>query len=161
LGFAVLGCSCAYTTSTAQLPSHLRTVAVPVFENSTAEYNLEQDVTAAVIGRFVQDNHLKVVDERTADCVVRGKIIEYRNSVFGIQTSNDIAQEYRVTIGIEIVFKDLVKNREVWNDKALVKTANYYVQDVPGHPAQSEIDGRKTAIAKLADEIFSRSVESW
>ena len=49
LGFAVLGCSCAYTTSTAQLPSHLRTVAVPVFENSTAEYNLEQDVTAAVI----------------------------------------------------------------------------------------------------------------
>ena len=36
---------------------------------------------------------------------MRGKIIEYRNSVFGIQTSNDIAQEYRVTIGIEIVFR--------------------------------------------------------
>jgi Lipopolysaccharide-assembly len=161
LSVAVLGSSCAYTTSTAQLPTHLRSVAVPVFENTTAEYNLEQDVTAAVIERFVQDNHLKVVDERAADCVVRGKIIEYRNSVFGIQTTNDLSQEYRVTIGVEVVFKDLVKNREVWNDKDLVKTSNYYVQDVPGHPAQTEIDGRKAAILKLADEIFSRSVESW
>ena len=64
LGVLALGLACGgcgYTTSTALLPSHLKTVAVPVFENATIEYNLERDITDAVIARLVQDNHLKVV----------------------------------------------------------------------------------------------------
>jgi outer membrane lipopolysaccharide assembly protein LptE/RlpB len=152
--------SCGYTTSPALLPSHLKTVAIPVFENETTESALEQDVTNAVINRFVQDNHLKVVDERSADSVLRGKITGYRNMVFGITTSTT-AQEYRVTITLSVVFKDLVKNREVWNEPELVKTANYYVVDVPGQPARTELDGRKEAIAKIADEILARTVEGW
>jgi|SRR6185503_9322104 len=157
---AVLGTSCAYSTSTALLPSHLRTVAIPVFENATTEYSLEQEVTETVIRRFVEDNHLRVVDERSADCVLRGRIVSYRNSVFGI-SNVALAQEYRVAIGVDVTFKDQVKNREIWHDPALEKTANYYVQNVPGQVAKTELDGRKEAIQKLADEILSRSVESW
>lgn len=152
--------SCGYTTSPALLPSHLKTVAIPVFENATTEYTLEQDITDAVIRRFVEDNHLKVVDEASATSVLKGRVTSYQNSVFGISTS-DRAQEYRVTIGVEIVFKDNVKNREIWRDDALVKTANYYVQDVPGQTARTELDGRQEAIKKIADEILSRSIESW
>ena len=72
---AALAGACAYTTSTALLPSHLKTVAIPVFENATTEYTLEQEVTDAVIAHFVADNHLKVVDERSANSVIKGKII--------------------------------------------------------------------------------------
>jgi len=42
-----------------------------------------------------------------------------------------------------------------------VKSANYYVQDVPGQKAQTELDGRQEAINKISDEILSRSVEGW
>ena len=35
------------------------------------------------------------------------------------------------------------------------------VVDVPGQTAQTELDGRKEAIAKIAHEILSRSVEGW
>jgi hypothetical protein len=156
---AVAG-SCAYSTSTALLPPHLKTVAIPVFENETTEYTLEQEVTDAVIKRFVADNHLRVVDERSANAVVRGKVTVYRNSIFGISNVS-LAQEYRVTIGVSVVFKDLVKNREIWSDDNLVKTANYYVQNVPGQEAKTELDGRKEAISKIADEILSRTVETW
>ncbi len=152
--------SCGYTTSPALLPSHLKTVAIPVFENTTTEYTLAQEITDAVIARFVADNHLRIVDERSADCVVRGKLVSYRNSVFGI-SSADRAQEYRVAIGVSVVFKDLVKNREIWSEPAMEKTANYYVQNVPGQAAKTELDGRKEAIQKIADEILSRSIESW
>src|SRR5213593_3472947 len=113
--------ACAYSTSTALLPPHLKTVAIPVFENATTEYTLEQQVTEAVIRRFVADNHLRVVDERSANSVVQGKITYYKNSVFGISEVSR-AQEYRVTIGVSVVFKDLVKNREIWSDEDLVKT---------------------------------------
>jgi hypothetical protein len=104
--------SCGYTTSPAMLPSHLKTIAVPVFENATTEYTLEQEVTEAVIAKFVQDNHLKVVDEREANLVVRGKVTLYRNAVFGFSEAAQ-AQEYRVTISIAVTLKDHVKNREL------------------------------------------------
>jgi hypothetical protein len=135
-------------------------VAIPVFENGTTEYTLEQEITAAVLERFVRDNHLRIVDERSADGVIRGRITTYKNAVFGFSAANR-AQEYRVTIGCSVVFKDLVKNREIWNEPDLVKTANYFVVDVPGDSARTELDGRKEAITKIADEILSRSVEGW
>jgi hypothetical protein len=152
--------SCAYTASPALLPPHLKTVAIPVFQNGTTEYTLEQDVTNAVIDRFVRDNHLRVVDLKSANAVVEGKLTGYKNAVFGFSAANR-AQEYRVTITCSVVFKDLVKNREIWSEPNLVKTANYYVVPVPGDSAKTELDGRKEAIAKIADEVLARSVESW
>ena len=159
LALALFAGSCAYSTSTALLPSHLKTVAIPVFENETTEYTLEQEITDAVIRRFVADNHLRVVDERSADSILRGKVTEYRNAIFGISNVS-LAEEYRVTIGVAVVFKDQVKNREIWNDE-FFKTANYYVTSVPGDTARTEVDGRKAAVQKIADEIVSRSVEGW
>jgi hypothetical protein len=155
----LLASGCGYTASPALLPPHLKTVGIPLFENETSEYTLEQDVTDAVVKAFVADNHLRVVDEKSADCVVKGKLTDYRNAVFGISNA-ELAQEYRVTIAVSVVFKDAVKNREIWHDD-IVKTANYYVQPVPGQQAKTELDGRKEAIQKIADEILSRSIESW
>ena len=157
---AVLAGGCAYTTNTALLPSHLKTVAIPVFENGTTEYTLEQEVTDAVIARFVADNHLKVVDERSANAIIKGRIILYKNAVFGFNQAAQ-AQEYRVTISVSVVFKDLVKNREIWKDPEITKYANYYVQAVPGDSAHTELQGRQQAVAKIADEILSRTVEGW
>jgi len=158
LALGVAGC--AYSTSSALLPTHLKTVAVPVFENGTTEYTLEQQVTDAVIARFVNDNHLKVVDERSADLLVKGRILGYRNAVFGFNTAVN-AQEYRITIAVSVVLKDQVKNREIWNDGNLIRTSNYYVVDVPGDSAKTELDGRKQAIDKIAEEILARTVEGW
>ena len=160
LAAALAPVSCAYTTSTAMLPPHLKTIAIPVFENGTAQHTLEQEMTQVVIDRFVQDNHLKVVDERSANAVLRGRITDYRNSIFGFSV-NTQAQEYRVTLTVSITVKDLVKNREMWKDENLTKTVNYFVVDVPGQSARTELDGRKEAIQKIADEILSRSVEGW
>lgn len=151
---------CGYSASPAVLPQHLKTIAIPLFENQTSEYTLSQELTDAVVARFLSDNHLRIVDEKSADCVVQGRLTQYRNAIFGI-SNTDLAQEYRVTIGVAVVFKDQVKNREIWRDDDLVRTANYYVQPGPGHEAKSELDGRKEAIQKIADEIFSRSVQSW
>jgi hypothetical protein len=86
-------------------------------------------------------------------------VTQYRNAVFGF-TNNATSNEYRVTVAVEVTFKDLVKNRELWSGE-IVKTANYYVQDVPGQKAQTELDGRQEAINKISDEILSRSVEGW
>lgn len=150
---------CGYTASPALLPQHLKSVAIPVFENGTPEAQLEQQITDAVVQAFVKDNHLRIVDEKSANAVVRGKVTQYKNAVFGFSSTAQ-ATEYRVTVGLQVMFKDLVKNRELWSDE-IVKSAIYYVQQVPGQEAKTELDGRKDAIAKIADEVLSRSVEGW
>jgi hypothetical protein len=156
----LLAGGCGYTASPALLPQHLKTVAIPVFENGTAEALLEREVTDAVIARFVKDNHLRIVDEKSANAVVRGRVTQYKNAAFGFSSSTQQANEFRVTIGVQVTFKDLVKNRELWNNE-IVKTANYYAQPVPGQEPKSDLDGRKEAVTKIADEILARSVEGW
>ena len=150
---------CGYTASPALLPQHLKTVAIPVFENATPIAALEQEITDAVVQRFVKDNHLRIVDEKSANAVIRGKVTQYKNDVFGFSSSST-ATEFRVTIGVQVTFKDLVKNRELWSDE-LVKSSIYNVQQVAGQETKSELDGRKDAITKIADEVLSRSVEGW
>ena len=105
---------------------------------------IEKEITQAVIDKFIADNHLRVVDERSANSVLRGRVVAYKNTVFGFTGSNR-AQEYRVTLTVDVTFKDLVKNREVWKDAEITKYANYYVQPVPGDSARTENDTASTA----------------
>jgi hypothetical protein len=149
---------CAYTVSTG-IPSHIRTVAVPAFANASVQYTLGQELADAVIDRFVRDNHLRVVSQREANSVIEGKVLEYRNDVFGYNTSAQ-AQEYRVGVRVEVRFKDLVKNRDLWND-VLIKTENYSAVATPGRPAVTEDQARQDLVGKVADEVLSRTVSRW
>jgi outer membrane lipopolysaccharide assembly protein LptE/RlpB len=153
-------CSCGYTTSSASIPPHLKTLAIPVFENGTTEPGLEQTITTEVVARFVADNHFKIVDERQADAILRGRVTSYKNTVFGFSVQTQ-SQEYQAAVGVSVVMKDVVRNRELWHADNLIKTANYYVVDVPGQPAKTELEGRQDAIKKIADEIVARTVQGW
>lgn len=160
-GLALLAAGCGYSASPALLPQHLKSVAIPVFENGTPQANLEQQLTDEVVQRFVRDNHLRIVDEKSANSVIRGKITAYKNSPYGFSSNSTTANAFRVTINVTVTFKDMVKNREMWSDN-LVKSAIWYVGEVPGQSAaRNEEEGRKEAILKLADEVLSRSVEGW
>jgi hypothetical protein len=153
------GCG-IYSTTPGNLPGHIKTVAIPTFENLTTEVGLDQEVSQAVMDRFVADNNLRVVDEGDADAVITGAVIAYKNAIFGF-TANVEAEEYRVTITVSTKLFDRVKNREIWRDENLTRTSNYYVKAVPGQVAQDELTGRTQAIEKIADEILSRTVDVW
>jgi hypothetical protein len=162
LGFSALALpSCGiYSTSPGTLPGHIKTLAIPAFENKTTQVGLEEEITQAVITRFVDDNHLKIVAESDANAVLSGAVVDYRNTVFGF-TGREQAQEYRVQITVAVRLMDKVKNRELWRDDSMIKTQNYYVISVPGQEPQDEVSGRKQAVQKIADEILSRTIENW
>jgi outer membrane lipopolysaccharide assembly protein LptE/RlpB len=153
------GCG-IYSTRPGALPAHIKTIAVPTFENRTVTVGLDESITDAVTRRFLTDNNLKVVALDEADAVLYGAVVDYRNTVFGF-TAGEVATEYRVSITVAARLVDRVKNREIWRDEGLVKTHNYYVVSVPGQVAQDEISGREEAITKIADEILTRTVENW
>jgi hypothetical protein len=145
---------CGYSLTT-RLPSHIKTVAVPTFQNETLEYGLEEEITQAVIDRFTEDNNLRVVSEDRADAVVYGVIKAYKRRVAGF-TSEEIANEYEVAIIIDVVVRDRVKTKELWGEEGMARTTNYFVDQV-----ESERQGRQPAVQQIAEDIVSRTVQGW
>jgi outer membrane lipopolysaccharide assembly protein LptE/RlpB len=150
---------CGYTVS-GSLPSHLKTLAIPIFANSTVEFGLADDITQSLVGGFLADRHLRIVQERDADAVLRGTVVSYQNRVFGY-TATERATEYEVILVVKVVFRDMVKNRDIWKEDALTVRTTYNVVSVGTEPAKTEADGRRDVIQKLSDQIVSRTVQGW
>ncbi|MFQ5870413.1 MAG: hypothetical protein ACE5JC_10975, partial [Candidatus Zixiibacteriota bacterium] len=62
MGFALTFCvSCGVYSFSGSALSGVRTVGVPLFENQTTEYDLQEKLTEKVTNSFIADNTLKVV----------------------------------------------------------------------------------------------------
>jgi len=150
---------CGYTLRSA-LPSNLKSIAIPVFGNNTVEFGIADDVTQALVNGFLNDRHLKIVQERDADSVLRGTVLAYKNQVFGY-TSQERATEYEVVLTVQIAFRDVGRNRDLWKEDALTVRSTYNVVAVGAEAAKTEADGRRDAVQKLADLVVSRTVQGW
>lgn len=150
---------CAYSFRGTNLPAHIKTVAIPNFDNETLEPNLDQEVTTAVIERFIRDGRLKIAPEGQADARLEGKIIKYENKVYNYQADQS-PRDYIVVLTVALSLRDQVKNRDLWKDDGMTRTAVH----VPGGqtPAlTTEEEARREAIDTLARDLVSRTLEQW
>ena len=150
---------CGYTVRSS-LPSHLKTLAIPIFGNNTVEFGLADDITQSLVNGFLADRSMRIVQERDANAVLRGSVVAYRNQVFGY-TSSERATEYEIVLTVQVAFRDMIKNRDVWKEDALTVRTTYNVVAVGTEPAKTETDGRKEVVQKLTDQIVSRTVQGW
>lgn len=156
---ALLAGGCGYTLSSV-LPSHIKTLAVPVFANSTVEFGLADDVTRAVQDAFLADRRLRIVGERQADAVLRGTVVAYRNQPFSY-TREERPTQYEIVLTVKALFRDLVKNHDLWKEDALTVRTTYNVVPVGAAPAKTEVEARAELVKSLADQIVSRTVQGW
>lgn len=131
-----------------------KTIAIPLFENQTSEYGIRELLTEGVINRFIQDGGMSVVNERNADAVLRGVIVEYRREPFTYDASERV-KEYRVTITIQARLEDPTKRSVVWEEKALSQWGVFQAE------GEGDDDGKRRAIEKLAEDIVNRTVKGW
>lgn len=158
---AGLATGCGYSFSGSSLPSHLKTIAIPVFENQSLDPTIADDVTRGMIDLFLEDNRLKVVRESRADCVLEGKVADYERRVYSY-TSAQEPQEYIVVIKLAVVLKDRVKNQDLWSKNDLQATATYAaVAGAQVGQADSEMQARELAIKQLGQDILAKSLEQW
>jgi hypothetical protein len=151
------GCTCRYSFSQSSLPTHIRSVAIPVLGNETVEPGLEQELSEAIARQFLDDGTLRVVPENEADSAIYGVVTRYVNQVFGYN-ADEQTEEYEVVIELSVEFKDLVKRKTRWQDESMVGRTTYFVV---GPEAQDEVSGRAGAIERLAQDILNRTVRSW
>jgi hypothetical protein len=158
---ALLGVGCGYSFSGNSLPSHLKTIAIPVFENGTLDPSIADEVTAGLLDQFLADNRLKVAREARADCVLEGKVTQYERRVYSYTAAQE-PQEYIVVIRLAVVLKDRVKNQDLWSKDDLQATATYAaVAGAQIGQADTEAGARSLAIKQLGQDILAKSLEQW
>lgn len=104
--------ACGYQlagTGTAQLPSHIKTISIPLFDNKSGEPTIQRTLTNAVRNAFITDGRLKVVEPEGADLVMNGVLTSYSIRAVSFDT-NDVATQYWVYLYVDVDVQDLAKD---------------------------------------------------
>jgi hypothetical protein len=148
---------CAYST-TARTAKGIKSVAVPFFDNKTAEPNLELRVTEMIIDNLVADNTLRVVDEAQADALLDGTIVEFRNLPFSFNRELN-AEEYHVIITVNVTLFNRRLNKPIWENKTIKGDGSYFL-DVPT-PGLALDDAISESIFEITERILNLTVQDW
>lgn len=154
LMLATIGCG-VYSFSGSANP-HLKTVAVPIFDDQTAEFGVKEQLTNAIIASFNRDNTLKIADRRVADVIVAGTILRL-NEQAGAYTSQEQVQEIRVYLTAKIKCDDIKKRKVLWEEE-LTQFGTYSPGEANSGDRQSAIN---EAVEKIATEVLNRTVSGW
>lgn len=137
------------------LPKDIKTIAVPMFINSTAEPELESLVTNGVIQEFISDGTLKIAKEADADTLLAGEIIDYRREPVRF-TGQEVTSEYRLLIAVKLTFKDLRRNETAWENPRVEGYSTFFVgTSLP----ESERLAVPPTIRDLAHQVVEKVVE--
>jgi outer membrane lipopolysaccharide assembly protein LptE/RlpB len=104
----ISGCGYHLVGTGTTLPPHLKTIAIPVFDNTSSQPNIDRDITNAIRQAFINDGRLKVVNTSKADLVMKGVLSSYNLQAASF-TTQDVAREYWVQLGGSIDVQDRVK----------------------------------------------------
>ncbi|MBL7074964.1 LptE family protein [candidate division KSB1 bacterium] len=152
--FSMLGCG--YYSFSGSIPSHIKTVAVPLFEDQTTEYGVKEKLTNAVIDAFIADNTLKIVDQRKADSIVLGTILRIEDPPYTFDEEEKV-QDYRLNIYVNVEFLDVKKNKTLFEEKLLGWDTYSALENIE-EERQQAID---VAIKNLTDDILNKAISGW
>jgi hypothetical protein len=143
------------------LPSYIRTIGIPLFQNRTPFVTVEQLFTEKVRVEVQSRGHYSVQPTETgADGVVRGDITGISAVPAGF-TDQQLATRYRFTITVSVKFDDATQKKTLWENPALNFSDEYELRGRLGGPADSAafLDQERAAVERLATD-FARSVVS-
>ena len=155
LCISFVGCG-VYTFSGSTLPSHLKTVDIPLFTNQSLQPGVAEDITAKLNSKVQEDNLLKPVSQNS-DATITGKVLSYDNRpyTYGSKSVRNVdVSSYSVKISVEVEFLDNKKDKTIY--KGVITEEGIY-----DFEKETEEVGKERAVEKIIDKIMQNSVQSW
>jgi hypothetical protein len=150
---------CGYSVGLGgNLPSHLKTVAVPIFVNSTQQPAVESVITAAVVNAFVTSGRLKVVPVKEADAILEGNIISYNLDSIAYNSQINVTV-YRLRVRVNILFRDLRQGTTLYKQDGLEQWADFSVQSQVSDTFAREDQASRQAAVEIGRRIVASAVD--
>ena len=135
--------ACTYSFS-GFFPAQLRKTYVPVFENQTNRYGLEEVATQAFIQAITEDGRLRIVPESQAALRIEGTITSYTREPFEYDATGKVIS-YKVTIQAELGFYNIPEGKYYLEKRTYSGWATYDVD------TETEEDAIRKAMKDLVD----------
>jgi hypothetical protein len=149
--------ACGYSLR-GTLPSHIRTVAVPVFANRTPEPAVENVITRALVEAFSTNGRLRVVRPEQADAILEGEITGYELASVAFDPAANVRQ-YRLLLTMNVRFRDLHANRVMFERTGFQERADFRVPAAVSETLVREDAALRTAAVEIARAVVALALE--
>ena len=152
VAIALTGC---YSFSGSSVPAHLKTVAIPLFEDQSGfgEPGLKENFTNTLIGRFVNDNSLQIADRNSADSIIEGSITSVLDAPSVIEPGEQVSTR-RITVTVHVTFTDLKLRKKMW-EKDFSNWGDY------ASSTGTRTTALNDAVGKVTEDILNETVSGW
>ena len=147
---------CGYTVH-GTLPSHINTVAVPIFRNRTPEPAIESLITRAVVEAFSTNGRLKVVGSGQADAILDGEITNYNVSSIAFDRDANVRQ-YRLLVTVNLRMRDVRRNTVLFQQSGVSEQADFRVQNAVSQTISREETALRAAAVDIGRAIVSLAI---
>ena len=161
---AVINCGCGYSLAGqgSFLPDYIQTIGIPLFENTTTVFEVEQTLTQQVVTQFIGRGSYGVSSADTGvDALLTGTItsIDIQPATF---TAQQQASRYIFTLRVAIEFRDLTTDEILWENPALTFSDEYEVASGSGGQldANTFFGQQSNAVERLARDFALTVVSS-
>ncbi|NEX13550.1 MAG: hypothetical protein C1941_02420 [Prosthecochloris sp.] len=148
-----------YSFSGGSLPPHIRTVAVPSFEERSGAgvAQLGAEFTEKLIDAIEAQSSLVIESDKSrADAVVNAAIVSFSDEPSQIGTDSERAVTNRITIVIRASFIDQVEKKPFFDRTLFNGFDDYAVGDFVGK--EEAIDD---VVDQIVDDLFNRMISCW
>ena len=137
------------------LPSNIKNVAIPLFDDNTAYPGVREDLTNSIIDEFIADNTLAVTPESDADIIITGTISSIRERA-AIITGNETVEEIQMYVTVRAKCED-IKNQKIMWEKNI---SEFGVMEANG--SQEDRDRAiQDALVKITEDILNNTLANW
>jgi lipopolysaccharide assembly LptE-like protein len=139
-----------------QLPSRIKTVAVPAFQNNALRYKIESRFTEAVVNELIHRGRgLRVQGQREgADAVIEGIIKSFSYSGVLLDDKGR-ARIFEVTIEAAVTVRDQTENRVLYDNQNFVFRGEYEFANDPRNFFNEEDPAVQRMARNFAESIVS------
>jgi hypothetical protein len=132
------------------LPAEIKTIAVPIFQNTSLKYRVEQRFTQAVIDEILKRGRaLRVVtNQDDADAVLNGDIRDFRASG-SMLDDRGRTRVWDVRIIISVIVRDLKTHKIIFENARMTFEGEYELSDDP----QSFFNEENPAVDRIAKDF--------
>ncbi len=153
---SVILTGCGVYSFTGQGIGGIKTIAVEPFDNRTAEFGIQEELTDAVINQLLGNRTLTVASQANAEGILRGAIISVDDLPLTFREDEE-ATEYLVVITVEVSLVRPGRSEPLWSAR-LVGEGNYPYQT--GSPDERR-EGIEKAVQTLVQDLVNRLTSDW
>ena len=169
--------ACGFYSMAGSIPPHIKTVALPLMDNETAEFGLAEALTDGLLERFNEEGVLDIADELRAHSILRGTGKKVHEGPY-TYSKTEAVSEYRYKIDVRLVWYDVKQEKNLLEGTYSGFGAYGLSGDIASDGIDNDNDGKidgddedefgeprafatQVAVRKIAEDILNDIMTTW